>query len=184
MTSFTDLNLGAAGLEKQALALGFSYAKPAKSVFLESPKDLKQASGSVVAVESKSVDLLKAAFKRDFKALLVNPYSVDKFFNDDGLVRALKQASEERACAFEIPVAFFLSSKHVFRARFIGQTRAFLKRCLKFRAPFVFTSRACSEWDLKSPREVIAIGVFHGLSYEQAANAIGARPASLLEELK
>ncbi len=184
MALFHDLNLGDASLQKRALSLGFSYAKPANNVLLSSPKDFRKLGDGVNAVECKSPDLLKACLKRFAGALLLSPYSTTDFFKDDGLVRSVAHASKSAPCAFELPLAPFLSTKFVYRARLVSHTRSFLKKCVKHRAPFVFTSRAKSEWELKSPREAIAIGVFYGLSYEQAAAALSTRPAKLLEELE
>jgi len=127
---------------------------------------------------------LRAAAKRDGGLLLVNPLLVPKFQKDDGLVRAIAEAAKSAPVAFEIPVKAFLSSKFVYRAKLVAQVRAFLRLCLKLKAPFVFTSRASSQWDLKSPREVIAIGVFYGLSFEQASAAISTTPQKLLGQLQ
>jgi ribonuclease P/MRP protein subunit RPP1 len=185
MTSFNDLNLASAELESRASELGFSYAKPAFSLSLATAKDLKRLpSTGVNAVESTNSELLRAACKRDAGLLLVNPLKVPKFQKDDGLVRAVGEAARNAPLAFEIPVRAFLSSKFVYRAKLVSQVRAFLRLCLKFKAPFVFTSGAQTAFELKSPREVIAIGVFYGISPEQASAAISKTPQKLLEGLE
>ncbi len=184
MASFTDLNLSNAALESRGRELGFSYSKPAALVVIAGQKDLKRLPPSGVnAVESPNSELLRAACKRDAGLLLVNPLLVPQFRRDDGLVRAVAEAAEAAPVAFEIPLRPFLSSKFVFRAKLVSQVRTFLKLCLKLKAPFVFTSRAQTAFELKSPRELIAIGVFYGLSFEQASAAISRTPQKLLEGL-
>lgn len=100
---------------------------------------------------------------------LVNPIGKKDFFKDDALVR---QAIEKKD-VFQIPVEVFLEKKLVERAKLISQTKAFLKKCLKLNAKFVFTLKPRSELEQKSDRELIAVGIAcFGLTREQAAKAV------------
>ncbi|MBI5177244.1 hypothetical protein HY995_04120 [Candidatus Micrarchaeota archaeon] len=180
---FCDLNLANPALEKRALELGFSRARPAAVFAVNSRpalRALRNSNSGTVAVEGSSGDLLKDCIRecRD-KILLINPHSVPRYFLDDGLVRSVASAAPSQRVAFEIQLRPLLLSSFAQRAKIISQTSEFLRRCLKLGAPFVLTSRASSEWELKSPREVIAIGTLFGLNHGQAGMAVGRTPGIL-----
>ena len=177
MASFTDLHLIDAKLRERSLALGFKkvFSPPtialAKQNDLQKIKDAKTKSEfGFCAVESINGELLRAAARR---GVLVNPLAVKSFGFDEGLVRAVADAAEAgEASAFEIPLIAFIRASEMRRAKLIAETRLFVKKCVKLKAPFVLVSRAENEFDLKSPRESIAIGETLGLSFEQSARAL------------
>ncbi|MFH0973615.1 MAG: RNase P subunit p30 family protein [Candidatus Micrarchaeota archaeon] len=184
MASFTDLHLADASLRERALELGFKKAFAPPLVFLDKQSDLqkireaKRASASadengsgLCAVESTNGELLRSAARR---GVLVNPLLVRSFGFDDGLVRAVADAAAAgEASAFEIPLINFIRENEMRRAKLMAETRVFLRKCVKLRAPFALVSRAQSVFDVKSPRECVAIGEMLGLSFEQAARALG-----------
>ncbi len=99
----------------------------------------------------------------------VNPFLEKDFFKNDALVRE----AIEKKNVFQIPLGVFFSKKSVDRAKLISQTKAFLKKCLKLKAKFVFSLDARTALEEKSERELIAICVAcFGLTREQAAKAI------------
>lgn len=180
MQSF-DLNLRNSQLEKQALALGFAKTFTPPAVEIKTQRDLnaiRENKDGFYALESTDSELLRKAAKRAHGRALVNAFLVPKFFRDDGLIRVVAETEN----VFEIPLHYFLHSAHVHRAKLFDEASAFLKKCLKLKAPFVFTSRAESEFDLKSPREIIAVGVCLGLTREQAAFALGEAQARFSKE--
>ncbi len=157
MKTFTDLNLSESSLGEKAASLGF-VASALSVVFLPS-----KSSGDVA--ESHSVDLLvKACKQRRF--FVVNPLPARDFYKSDALLAIAK----ERSVVFEIPVSFLLKAKD--KARLMFQLRLFLPKCIKHGVKFFFSSRARNEFDLKSPREIIALGQVLGLTYQQAAASI------------
>ncbi len=169
---FFDLNLRNSQLEKQALALGFTKTFTPPAVEIKTQRDLNAIRGEdgdgFYALESVDSELLRKAAKRARGRALVNAFLVKNFHRDDGLVRVVAESEN----VFEIPLYYFLHSAHVHRAKLFDEAAAFLKKCLKLKAPFVFTSRAESEFDLKSPREIIAVGECLGLTREQAVFAL------------
>jgi RNase P/RNase MRP subunit p30 len=112
-------------------------------------------------VESASSELLRKAAK---KSVLINCLQVKNFQKDEGLIRAVAEGES----AFEIPISVLLHSNGTQRANLLRRLRFFVKKCLKLKAKFVFTLRAKSKFDLKTPREVAAIAQLLGLSKEQA----------------
>jgi ribonuclease P/MRP protein subunit RPP1 len=177
---YVDLNLSNAELAGFARSLGWDEALATKIISLKSEKDLNSLFSSkqegMFSVESEDADFLKRALKSK-KRFLINPCLAKDFHRDRVLVRAASEAG----VAFEIPVNGFLNSSFVQRAKVITQLSSFLRMCIKFKAGYALTSRATSKWDVKSPREVIAIVQLFGLNYEQAAYAISEAPGKMLE---
>ncbi len=174
---FADLNLSNPALSAKAKTLGYAIAETATVASIATRKDfntLKPAQGTLIA-ESQDGELLRMAAKTKF-VHLVNPTLFSGFPSDDGLIRIIA----EQGKAFEIPLFAILRSRHVFRAKAISQIKAFAKRCEKLGAKIIFTSRAQSECDLKTPRETIAIASLFGLTREKAQAAISTNAQRVL----
>lgn len=158
MKNFIDLDLANGALEKKALSLGYFQTCTLTNV-----------------VEAPDVEALVRKCKGG-NALVVNPLSSRDFYKS----AALFGAAREKGLVFEIPISAILASRE--RSKLFFQLRIFLKNCTKRKVPFIFTSRAANEFELKSPREVIAIGQTLGLTYEQAAAALSTVPQELLKK--
>ncbi len=158
MNNFIDLNLADSTLEQKALSLGYSKVFTLTNV-----------------VEALDVDALVRKCKGG-NALVVNPVIARDFYKSAALV----ETAREKKLVFEIPLSSILRCRD--RSKLFFQLRIFLKSCLKRKVPFVFTSRALNEFELKSPREIIAIGQVLGLNYEQAAAALSSVPSELLKK--
>lgn len=180
---YIDLNIASLELAGFARSLGWSEALSMKSIRLSSEEELSRLFSAkdlgLAAVESEDADFLKRALKSK-KYFLINPTQAKDFHRDDVLARA---ASEARI-PFEIPFYDFLNAYFVRRAKAITQLTAFLRMCTKFKASYVFTSRAKTRWDVKSPREAVALAQLFGLTYEQAARAISEAPQEVLEQVE
>ncbi|MDP3742222.1 MAG: RNase P subunit p30 family protein [Candidatus Micrarchaeota archaeon] len=162
MKNFVDLNLSNAALRQKSLSLGYSEAKTMAIATLPSKSNVKAD-----VVESTNVELLISACKRhNSQFTFINPLLYNDFYKGT----ALLEIAREKEKVFEIPLRFLLRSPN--RSKLIFQLRIFLKNCLKRKIQFVFTSRALTEFDLKSPREIIAIGETLGLNYEQSSAAL------------
>ena len=161
-----DLNLSNPALEKKALGLGWASALTARVVDVSKAK-AGQGNGMLVSAEAENGELLRRAASNP-NVDLINPLRTREFYRDAGLIRAVAEAGK----AFEIPLAPLLATEFVFRAKLITQAREFVRRCVKLHAPVVFTSRAESEFDLKSPRETLALIQLLGLSEQQARYAV------------
>lgn len=158
MNNFVDLNLTNISLEKKALLLGYSQVCTLTNV-----------------IEAPDVEALVRKCKGG-SALVVNPLAARDFYKGAGLFGAAR----EKELVFEIPISAILRSRE--RSKLFFQLRIFLKNCTRRKAPFIFTSRAANEFELKSPREIIAIGQTLGLTYEQTVAAISAVPQGLLKK--
>ncbi len=148
MKKFTDLNLANMALVGKALSLGYSAAISSQ------------------AIEGNDIETIVRKAKQRGSPELINPIPCRDFYKSASLL----ETAREKCKTFEIPVLYLLRSTD--RSKLMFQLRIFLKRCLNRRVKFVFTSRATSEFELKSPREIIAIGATLGLTYEQAVAAL------------
>ena len=181
---YIDLALLSANLKNKALSLGYAVVATPQKLLVQNQADLRKASGKQeIFVSSSSGDLLKKIASRPASApLLIDAFSVPSFFKDDGLIRTIAKESGAKPIAFAIPYAYILRSSFVYRARLVAQYKLFLAKCIKRNAPFVIVSGAENEFELKSPREAIALAELLGLSFEQAQKALGSSAEKLLAQ--
>ena len=125
----------------------------------------------VLAASSDAEKLGRAAKNPKVKALLLRTFAAD--------VASVRAAAENRKY-FEIPVAPLLETQGVQRAMLMSKMRIFIRLCLKHRAPFFIASQARNALMLRTPQEMIAIGMALGLERDQAAWAVGEAPKALL----
>ncbi len=57
-----------------------------------------------------------------------------------------------------------------------------LKLVRKYKAPMILTSNACSIYDLRAPREMIALASLFGMEREEATSALSDSPQGILEK--
>ncbi|MEW5955497.1 MAG: RNase P subunit p30 family protein [Candidatus Micrarchaeota archaeon] len=174
--NYYDLNPANPALREKQAKLGYSPAPACRNIVLRSGKDIP-TQREFNAVSSANSALLVEACKRG-TATLVMPLDSPEYWKND----ALLMAAVDKNRVFEIPLRPLLHARHAQRAKLIGQPRFFLRRCVKQRAHFVITSRAESEYDLKSPREAIALGQLLGLTKQQAQHALSKECERLLAE--
>lgn len=174
---YYDLNPANPALRATEARLGYSPAPNARNIVLRSGRDVP-TQREFNAVSSTNAALLVEACKRGTATIVLPLESPDYWKND-----ALLMAAVDKNRVFEIPLRPLLHAKYARRAKLMGQLKFFLHRCVKQHAHFVITSRAESEYDLKSPREAIALGQLLGLTKEQAQHALSKECERLLEEL-
>lgn len=141
-----------ANCSKQAAALaqqlGWSVGTPAR-LELKTGNDLRLVKPGM-SVFSANGDWLRQACR---KGILVDPTSVLKFEKDEGLVRAVAETES----VFELPLRPLLQAFGRRRAQMLSAYSKFVALCQKRGAKITFTSQAQNVWDVKSPREAIAI---------------------------
>ncbi len=174
---YYDLNLSNPQLAAEELKLGFKIVKTAKVINLQSGKDFSPVnSKELISVEGAGSELLRNCIKQR-KPILCSPLKTQNYYKDVGLIRE----AIERETVFEIPISDFLRVNFVYRAKLINNTRNFLKRCIKLNAPYIFTSRASTSSELKTPQEIIAILItLFDLTPQQAQYSISKRAEAIL----
>lgn len=146
-----------------AQKLGWSVATPAR-LELKVGNDLRLVKAGM-SVCSINGEWLRQACR---KGILVDPLQVVKFEKDEGLVRAVAETDS----LFEIPMRPLLHSFGRRRAQLLSAYAKFFTLCQKRGARVAFTSQAQSPYDVKSPREAVAVWQQMGLRREAAANAM------------
>ncbi|PIO06122.1 hypothetical protein COT29_02515 [Candidatus Micrarchaeota archaeon CG08_land_8_20_14_0_20_59_11] len=151
---FDDLNAG--NCADAAKLLGWSVALATPAVEGENARVTKR-----LASEKGALVLFHESFGRGNRELLA--------------------VAKEREHVFEFPIRPLLHAPPQSRPKLMAAYRSFLSACVKRRIPFVFTSRGQDALDVKTPREVIAIAQFLGLTRQQAAASITETPKRFLE---
>jgi ribonuclease P/MRP protein subunit RPP1 len=64
----------------------------------------------------------------------------------------------------------------------MGKMRENLKLARRYNAPMILTSNAHSIYDLRAPREMIALATLFGMSKEEATSALCDIPRGVLEK--
>lgn len=142
-------------LAVKAIQLGFNRA-------VERGPCKPKADGSVAGEFVKTGDkkaLLNALKKND--CLLVNLTELEKYWRDDELFAALS------GHFVELCFRDYSAAKDLGKCRMLTEKLA--KRGLKYR----LTSGAVDEFELRSPRDLVAFGVLLGLTQQQAHAALG-----------
>lgn len=158
MKTVTDLHI-APSTQAFAESMGWQAVSPS-TVFLKSDGDGGNVKKGDAVASENSMALRKAAKKK----VLVDPTHIKRFEKDEGLVRAVAETDS----AFELPLAVLLHASGRKRARWIQAYRAFWQLCVKRKASVFVTSQAESPWDVKHPRETLALIQQFGPSKLQA----------------
>lgn len=67
------------------------------------------------------------------------------------------------------------------RAQAISSMRGSLRLAKKYRVPMVLTSNALSHYDLRAPREMVALAMLFGMSMGEAISALSTTPRNILQ---
>ncbi len=156
----TDCHVESEALAAQARRLGFAKVVVTKPV--EPQAGAKLAEGTLI--ESASSRLLCSVLEKN-DGLLANVFSARDFWKDDELLAALK------GNYVELRFSQFLNARN--KAELIAKARFFVGKDLKRGVKFRVTSGARDEFELRSPRDLVAFGIVLGLTREQAFAALG-----------
>ena len=146
-----------------AAGLGWNVATPAQ-LELKTGNDLRLVKTGMSVCSANGEWLRQAARKN----ILVDPLALLKFEKDEGLVRAVAETDS----VFELPMRPLLHTFGRKRASLLSAYFKFYALCQKRGAKVTFTSQAQSNFDVKSPRETVAIWQQIGLRREQAAQVM------------
>ncbi|MBI2445024.1 hypothetical protein HYV43_01415 [Candidatus Micrarchaeota archaeon] len=147
----------------KAKELEWTVASPPR-LELKSGNDLRLVKAGM-SVSSMNGDWLRQACR---KSILVDPLAVPKFEKDEGLVRAVADSDS----VFELPMRPLLHSFGRRRAQRLSAYSKFYVLCQKRDAKIAFTSQAQSAFDVKSPREAVAIWQQMGVPRDRAASVM------------
>lgn len=152
----------------------------AKSV-VELKRKIKLYGGKVtlVAVHGGDDKINRAAVENAKVDILAHP-SGER--GEGGLNHVLVRYAAENGVAIDFNMNAIIRSRRGERARTLGKMRENLKLVRKYNAPMILTSHAHSVYDLRAPREMIALAALFGMSEEEAKSALCDIPEGLLEK--
>lgn len=100
---------------------------------------------------------------------------------EDGVLNhVLARHAAENSVAIDFNMNGIIYNRRGDRARIIGKMRDNLKLLRKYKAPMILTSNARSVYDLRAPREMIALAAMFGMSKEEATSALSDIPRDIL----
>ena len=133
----------------------------------------------LVAVHGGNEKINRAAVENPKVDILAHP-SGEK--GEGGLNHVLVRFAAENGVAIDFNMNALIHSRRGDRARIIGKMRENLKLVRKYNTPAILTSHACSVYDLRAPREMIALATLFGMTKEEATRALSDTPAGILEK--
>ncbi|NQE06368.1 Ribonuclease P protein component 3 [ANME-1 cluster archaeon GoMg1] len=133
----------------------------------------------LIVVRGGSKELNEAALKNPMVDVLAPPYGEH---GKEGLTHVLVRYAAENDVAIEFNLNAIIHSRRSDRARILGKMRDILKFVRKYKAMPVITSNAHSIYDLRAPREMVALASLFGMQKEEAVHALSDIPEGILEK--
>lgn len=134
---------------------------------------------SLLAVHGGNEVINEAALKDSRVDLLAHPCGE----NVEGeLSHVLVRYAAENSVAIDFNLNPIIRSKRGDRARILWKMRENLKLVRKYKALAIITSNARSIYDLRAPREIIALASLFGMKKEEAVHALSAVPEGVLKK--
>ncbi|MHC1600380.1 MAG: ribonuclease P protein component 3 [Candidatus Methanospirareceae archaeon] len=152
----------------------------AHSVFdLKRKVKLHRSKVSLLAVHGGNDKINRAAVENPKVDVLAHPCGEK---GEGGLNHVLVRYAAENSVAIDFNMNAIIQSRRGDRARILGKMRENLKLVRKYNAPMILTSHARSIYDLRGPREMIALAALFGMSKEEATSALCDIPKGILDK--
>ncbi len=137
------------------------YARKANFVIVQGGSDKLNRS----AVETSNVDILSLPFG----------------IKDSGLDHVIAKSAADRGIALEFDVGSLIRYRGGKRVHALSELEQRLMLARKFKVHMVLTSGARSIYDIRGPRELIALASLFGMSKEEAIEAMTLTPTAILK---
>ncbi len=183
ITSYDEVVKGKEGVQLPPSVANFAFRGieiRAKSVS-ELKRRIRLYYGKVplIVVRGGSKELNEAALKNPMVDVFAPPYGEHEKV---GLTHVLVRYAAENDVAIEFNLNAIIHSRRSDRARILGKMREILKFVRKYKAMPVITSNARSIYDLRAPREMVALASLFGMQKEEAVHALSDIPEGILEK--
>ncbi len=100
---------------------------------------------------------------------------------DCGINHVFAKEAARNNVAIELNMSDILRSQSVFRSKMLAHFREIIKLHKKFHFPVLITSGASSIYDLRTPRDLVAVANCFGMAPEDAILSLSNVPWSILE---
>ncbi len=162
-------NFGFSGIEIRANSVGD----------LKRKIKLYHGKVAVLAVHGGNDKINRAALEDHRVDVLAHPSGEKR---EGALNHVLAKLAAKNGVAIEFNLNAIINSRKGERARVLLKMRSNLKLVRKYKAPMILTSNACSIYDLRAPREMIALASLFGMEREEATSALSDFPQGILEK--
>ncbi len=133
----------------------------------------------LLAVHGGNEKINRAAVENPKVDILAHPCGEK---GEGGLNHVLVRYAAENSVAIDFNMNAIIHNRRGDRARVMGKMREILKLVRKYNAPMILTTHAHSIYDLRAPREMIALATLFGMSKEEATSALCDIPRDVLEK--
>ena len=150
----------------------------------KNPGDLKKKvqksrkNADIIMVRGGDLKINRAACEERSIDVLSQPYRSRR---DTGINHVLAKKAAENNVAIEINLKNLLNTNLRYRYRIISQFRHIVGLQRKFKFPLIISSNANSKYDLKTPRDIIALAKCFGMTFEESFDAISRTPRDIIE---
>ena len=131
----------------------------------------------LLAVHGGDTKINRAALEDPRVDVLAHPCGEK---GDGELNHVLVRYAAENGIAIDFNLNAILHTRRGDRARILAKMRENVKLVRKYKAPGIITSNAHSLYDLKAPREMIAVASLFGMRKEEAVHALSDIPEGIL----
>jgi ribonuclease P/MRP protein subunit RPP1 len=136
-------------------------------------EEIKKYRGSdhILIVNGGEEELNRAAVETEGLDILVHPLE----FNN-----VLAKAARDNSVSIGFNLGLLIRLQGVARMRELKTMRINLKHAQKYKLQLILTSDAYSIYDLRAPREMVAITSLFGMTEKEAVDAMSATPLNIL----
>ncbi len=158
--------------EKESLPENFSIYRCVELPGRRIREELKKHKGSdILTVTGGDETLNRVAVETEGLDILMQPAQ----FNN-----VLAKAACDNSIALGFNLGFIIHFRGEARVRELLLMKKNLKHARKYKLSMILTSSAHSIYDLRSPRELAALGGLFGMTKEEAVEAMSAAPLTIL----
>jgi ribonuclease P/MRP protein subunit RPP1 len=132
----------------------------------------------VIMVHGGDLKINRSATEDPRVDILSHPYRTRV---DGGINHVLAVKAAENKVAMELNLKYFLLTHPNQRYRVLNQFQQIMKLYHKYNFPVVITSDARSLYDLRQPRDVMALAACFGMTEKESHDALSKTPQEIIE---
>jgi len=130
----------------------------------------------VLIVHGGNEDVNRAAVENPNVDVLAHPQTP----KDGGINHVLARSASENNVAIEFNMDAIIKSRGGRRVQTLSHFRKNLELVRKYGVPMLLTSNAVSRFDMRAPREMIALASLFGMTRDEAIDALSKTPENII----
>jgi ribonuclease P/MRP protein subunit RPP1 len=140
-------------------------------------KEVSRLRGNVdiIIIGGGNEDINRAAVENGKVDILAHPAAHGKSMN-----HVLAKAAADNGVAVDFNMDALIKQRGGSRIKVLASMRQNLMLARKYNVPMVITSNARSHYDLRSPREMMALAMFFGMTQDEALHALSVAPQNII----